>query len=737
MILKLSLFLIVAASGCARGQLWGMETELLAERLRNGNYELLQHLDFEELEASHARRLGDGALFYLSEIYASLELPESRRRFLEASARLEKDPWRRSAAERLLSLYRSRGMFRRQGEIAEELLDDYPEWAELALYRLESLYEQERYGELRERLAEVNAPGFEAPPFEATEEFPNPEEELLLWEIVARHQTGDNRFSEPVMELFRRHRASSYHIRVYRYLEYRGLLESSFETEERFWLELRMASALEDALLLDTLVGALGDEERRLFFGEPTAIEDYLSRALANGDNLGRLSRLVLEGLELDTGALGAPSLAILRRGLVEIADRQGDRTLAAEQFALLMREAPEWQRNSLLGNRVASLTDSAPQEALDLLEAFAAPEPDSWFLRRAVEELTTELLGRSMWEGLDRLYRVADVNGYDAATARAAVILSQGPGGESPESKRRLEAARSQTTDAYYQLMASLILGDDGSDEASGSEGPGSTEETTAVAGQPESPASSEEDLAFVVGYLDYGLLSEAFEALQERWDRISGDDAAMVARHLAREGQYYESMRIAERIRREGRAIDRRELQELRFPRAFAPILEGVSRDYDLPIWLWYALVREESYFAPAIESYAGAVGLAQLMPATAAEVAEREGITAPDLTNPETNLRLGASYLSRLLDRFDEPAHAIMAYNGGQGRMRRWLAASQEPSVILFHEAVPVHQTRHYLRKILVTASGYALLYDDQAPRETVASVFPELRVLSEES
>ncbi|MFP4430200.1 MAG: flagellar assembly lytic transglycosylase [Spirochaetaceae bacterium] len=722
-VFKFSLLLIVATTGCARGQLWGMETELLAERLRNGNYELLQHLDFDELEVSHAKRLGDGALFYISEVYSVLDLPESRRRFLEASIRLEEDPWRREAAARLLAYYRGRGMYRRQGELSESLLDDYPEWDALKLYHLEALYEEERYQDFRDA---VSQDLFGNP--EPGMDFPNPRQDLLLWDGVSRHQLDDPTFVTPFLRLFREFRASSHHIRVYRYLEYRGLLESSFDPEQRFWLEYRMAAAVEDRLLMETLVSALDEEERLGFLGEATAVEDYLARSLSGGGDIQLLSKLLSEGLDAFSAAGRVQDLPVLRQGIIETADRLGDDRGAMEQFSLLIAETPLARRNSLLGSRIAGMTDRSPEDALKLLETYAGPEPDSWFLRRALEELITELLRREGWQELERLYAVARANQYDAVAARIAVILSRGPDGHSDTARRRLEAARAQTTDPYYQMMASLLLGNDGREELA---------PPPPAAGTDSKEVSRSPALAYVTGYLDYGLVEGAFEALGEHWDSIASEDAAMIARHLAREGRYYESMRIAERLRRDGASTAADAIQRLRYPRAFAPVLEGVSRDYGLPIWFWYALVREESYFSPAIESYAGAVGLAQLMPATAAEVAEWEGIQSPDLTNPETNLRLGASYLSRLFDRFDEPAYAIMAYNGGQGRMRRWLAESNQSSVLLFHEAIPVYETRHYLRKVALTAAGYALLYDDRSPRDTLGSLFPEVRATGRDS
>ncbi len=704
-----------------------METELLKERLRNGNYEMLQHLDFDELEESHARRLGPGALFYLSEVYAALELPESRRRFLQASLRFDDDPWRREAAARLLDEYRDAGLAVEQADLATELRNDYPDWEPLVLYQLEALYDLGRFDDVRDEIQALDDRSIEATPA-----FPLPQQDLLLWEGVARYETTKEGFEDRFVELFREHRASEHHLRVYRYLVFRDLLDRSIPPPDRLWVDFRFAIASGDELLLDTLLFSLSDADRRRLVRKPGVVEDlhafHLGRGMPPED---KLEQVLREGLEEGAPSPTQSGTVALRRALLDLAEGRGDQEVATAEFARLMAAAPSWQRNSLLGGRVSHLATTGPSEAVEILTDYAAPEPDSWYLRRGVEALTTELLRRRAWRDIERLYDVVEENGLSAAAARLAVILSQSPPAEANHDarNRRLEEAARQTADPYYRMMAAVLRGESGRTEVPGPgaiAAKGAREEDA-----PEEAVSDEAALSLVLGYFDYGLVDAAYRETRERWELLAPEDALMVARQCAREGRYYESMHVAEALRREGVAVDHRELQQLLYPRAFAPLLEGASRDYSLPIWVWYALVREESYFAPAIESYAGAVGLAQLMPATAAEVATREGIEEPDLTNPETNLRLGASYLSRLMDRFDQPAFAILAYNGGPGRVRRWLAADFDGSVLLFHEGIPVFQTRHYLRKIALTAAAYAYLYDGTSPRDTLGELFPEVR------
>jgi soluble lytic murein transglycosylase len=170
--------------------------------------------------------------------------------------------------------------------------------------------------------------------------------------------------------------------------------------------------------------------------------------------------------------------------------------------------------------------------------------------------------------------------------------------------------------------------------------------------------------------------------------------------------------------------------------YPRAFSIAMEDVASRERLDLAVFYGLVREESHFASDIVSHAGATGLAQLMPSTAADMARRMRIEDPDLTDPATNLSIGGYYLSYLLGRFDgELLPALAAYNGGQGRVRRWVRENAALSGPLFHEAMPIRETRHYIRKVLVSAAYYGELYDGRSIEETVRLFFPDVEPVTE--
>src|SRR3990170_4838304 len=101
-------------------------------------------------------------------------------------------------------------------------------------------------------------------------------------------------------------------------------------------------------------------------------------------------------------------------------------------------------------------------------------------------------------------------------------------------------------------------------------------------------------------------------------------------------------------------------------------------------------HAIIRQESRFQPDVLSSAGAVGLMQLMPRTAAETARREKVRKPgrkDLLRPALNVRLGAAYLSRLVRGYGgDYLRAVAAYNAGEAAVARWGGGSNgDPSAV----------------------------------------------------
>jgi soluble lytic murein transglycosylase-like protein len=107
----------------------------------------------------------------------------------------------------------------------------------------------------------------------------------------------------------------------------------------------------------------------------------------------------------------------------------------------------------------------------------------------------------------------------------------------------------------------------------------------------------------------------------------------------------------------------------------------IQTAAAEFEIEPDVAFGLVRAESTFRTRAVSPAGAIGLTQLMPATARWL--QPGVTRAELMTPETNLRLGFRYLRQLIDQYDGDLRlALTAYNRGQGRVDRDLRAGRNP-------------------------------------------------------
>lgn len=122
--------------------------------------------------------------------------------------------------------------------------------------------------------------------------------------------------------------------------------------------------------------------------------------------------------------------------------------------------------------------------------------------------------------------------------------------------------------------------------------------------------------------------------------------------------------------------------------------------------PIFLASMVYVESKYNAQAV-SAAGAMGLMQLMPATAREMGRRHAMIITDtsqLFDPDTNILLGALYMRHLIDRFGDTRLAVAAYNGGPSAVGRWLNRAGEGDTN--PEQFDKEETRNYVRMIDVS-------------------------------
>lgn len=151
-----------------------------------------------------------------------------------------------------------------------------------------------------------------------------------------------------------------------------------------------------------------------------------------------------------------------------------------------------------------------------------------------------------------------------------------------------------------------------------------------------------------------------------------------------------------------------------DLRFPLEYQSLVEKAAVEQAInPAWV-YGIMRRESAFDSQIVSSAKAKGLMQVLPSTAKLVARKIGVKShktSDLLIPEKNARIGAAYLSQMLNRFDgNYVKATASYNAGPHRIPRWLP-DFPISAARWLESIPFNETRNYVRAVM----SYTTIYD----------------------
>ncbi|UCD23631.1 MAG: transglycosylase SLT domain-containing protein [Gemmatimonadota bacterium] len=151
--------------------------------------------------------------------------------------------------------------------------------------------------------------------------------------------------------------------------------------------------------------------------------------------------------------------------------------------------------------------------------------------------------------------------------------------------------------------------------------------------------------------------------------------------------------------------------------FPWPLREMIEEESRAHGLDPYLLAALIRQESSFRASVVSHAGAYGLMQLMPPTARQLAQRQGMGWDRrlLVVADANLHLGAVHLASLLERYDGRVElALAAYNAGGTPVRRWLRYPNSDDPVQFVAQVPYPETQGYLRTVIRNRALYKALY-----------------------
>ena len=135
---------------------------------------------------------------------------------------------------------------------------------------------------------------------------------------------------------------------------------------------------------------------------------------------------------------------------------------------------------------------------------------------------------------------------------------------------------------------------------------------------------------------------------------------------------------------------------------------IIERYSDKYGIDPLFVTSVIKEESNFSKKARSHSGAIGLMQVMPATALEIAPELGINNLEIKNledPEINIRLGTYYLGKLLKEFNgNLILTLAAYNAGINKVKNW--QKENPLVEVEITDIPYEETSAYVMSVMRT-------------------------------
>jgi soluble lytic murein transglycosylase len=162
--------------------------------------------------------------------------------------------------------------------------------------------------------------------------------------------------------------------------------------------------------------------------------------------------------------------------------------------------------------------------------------------------------------------------------------------------------------------------------------------------------------------------------------------------------------------------------EMRRVIFPMAYWDLIQKYAKANGLDPYLMAALITQESTFDKDIKSAANAWGLMQVLPSTGKSYAKKLGIKSwrtTKLTDAEINIRIGMAYFADMSKRYDGIVGALVAYNAGGSRYRRWVTEYPGADQDEFIDNIPFFETQNYLKRILGTADEFRTLYPPSGP------------------
>lgn len=672
-----------------------------------GQTEALLARTSQELVAADWGVLGPGGAWNVGTLLARADRKADAEVLWKREFARGERPWREAAGRDLFALYAARRDWALAEGVAERLNDLIP-GPDSSRRLVEALYFQKKDDQARSLMA-----GWKPGWFSLEEE----RENVLFRGVLAARAGAQPEASAALNTVVFDQPASELHFR----------LQSFFAEDEGRWTLL--APGGREALAFQVMVYRGVPQEIVAWFKGRTFPAGFWShRALIEGlETVFRAETRAEVGMRLLEGVRGDLRGEALYAW--ELARGRLQRTLgwwsgARSSFARAQASATSVEdRHKAAWNWVNSWVQVDPTGALPaLVQTLHATHAPSEF-SDVVEDWTGEVVQERRWDLLVAAWRdlgarlpVEDRTTLGFLLARLAAhgLVDLKKEGILATADELLEQVIVAQPVSYEAVVARAVLGR--GLEWSGAEAPFVV------------PEADRDQYKLWTSQIAFGLGASVASQLLSRAEPV---DPAFIDRSvefLQAHGQFRPSLQMLARLLRDpGRTLTRDRAARL-YPLAYRELVVAEAEAGNVEPSLVFGLVRQESLFDPEARSWVGAQGLTQLMPTTAAEMAGRLKMKTFDLSRPADNLKIGVRYLATLVKAQGRITWALMAYNAGTGRIRPWKADLGRLPEEIAVEAIPLAETRTYVKRVLVGTVMTGVLHFEKPLGDMVALIYP---------
>ena len=387
---------------------------------------------------------------------------------------------------------------------------------------------------------------------------------------------------------------------------------------------------------------------------------------------------------------------------------------------------APEDSFDRSLWYYIRSAMNYSTSKGYEAFLEFSNAWKDPEYFDDLIEKFSSSLLSNYQWETFYNLF--SEIYPYLSYTSQGKTdyifgallennLLPSLGSSKSQSENFYQKAYENPETDEYYRFLAGTKLNKSFKDFSSLINKKNNQNLT-------EKKATTSEENHFL--YLAKNNIEKVYDFYQNNKEKISEEIALAGILALEKASKdfpdfYPMALRIA------NSAISQSENINHIYPRYFTKEVQSVCKEFDLPEYVLYALIRSESFFDYDIYSSVGAVGLCQLMPSTASDVARKLKQKDFNLLDPKTNITFGGYYLGELRSRIDgNMLLALCSYNAGIENVRKWRRAFPNSPIDIFIETIPFEETRNYAKKLIKASCFYGMLYYQLLPNEIIENM-----------